>query len=330
MNSIISMQNVCKSYSISEGKGSILERLFRGRYKKIEAIKDVSLDIMQGEVVGYIGPNGAGKSTTIKLLTGIITPDKGKVTILGRNPQENRREISKKIGVVFGQKSQLWWDIPVIDTYKLLKAIYKIEEEKFAYTINKLDEILNIKELLYVPVRQLSLGQKMKCDIVASLLHEPNILFLDEPTIGVDTTTKTHFRRFIRKINRELNTTIILTTHDMQDIVSTCDRMILVNQGKLIYDGKINSFVKKNHCYKQISFDLEIDSREIYDLLEKEYIKNVFINEKHYTVVEFDDTVKTATDIYNMISSKYEFKDFIVLEESIESIIENYVKRMQI
>lgn len=328
MNSIISMKSVCKSYSINEGKGTILERLFCGHYKKIEAVKDISLEIMPGEIVGYIGPNGAGKSTTIKLLTGIITPDKGEIKILGSNPQDKRKELSREVGVVFGQKSQLWWDIPVIDTYRLLKEIYKIEEEQFSKTINKLDEILDIKELLYVPVRQLSLGQRMKCDIVASLLHEPNILFLDEPTIGVDTTTKTQFRRFIRKINKELNTTIILTTHDMQDIVSTCDRMILVNQGTLIYDGKISSFIEKNHCYKQISFDSEINQEEISDLLEKDYIRDVFINEKHYTVIEFDDTVKRATDIYNMISSKYEFTDFVVLEESIESIIENYVKGM--
>lgn len=328
MNSIISMKSVCKSYSINEGKGTILERLFFGHYKKIEAVKDISLEIMPGEIVGYIGPNGAGKSTTIKLLTGIITPDKGEIKILGSNPQDKRKELSREVGVVFGQKSQLWWDIPVIDTYRLLKEIYKIEEEQFSKTISKLDEILDIKELLYVPVRQLSLGQRMKCDIVASLLHEPNILFLDEPTIGVDTTTKTQFRRFIRKINKELNTTIILTTHDMQDIVSTCDRMILVNQGTLIYDGKISSFIEKNHCYKQISFDSEINQEEISDLLEKDYIRDVFINEKHYTVIEFDDTVKRATDIYNMISSKYEFTDFVVLEESIESIIENYVKGM--
>ena len=326
MNSIISMNGVCKSYSINEGKGSIWERLFFSHHKKIEAVKDISLKIMPGEIVGYIGPNGAGKSTTIKLLTGIITPDKGEVNILGNNPQDKRRELSKKIGVVFGQKSQLWWDIPVIDTYRLLKSIYKIDEEQYSITINKLDEILGIKELLYIPVRQLSLGQRMKCDIVASLLHEPAILFLDEPTIGVDTTTKTQFRKFIKRINQELNTTIILTTHDMQDIVSTCERMILINKGTLIYDGEISSFVAKNHCYKQISFDLEINQDEINDLLELDYIRDVSINEKHYTVIEFDDTVKNATDIYNMISSKYDFKDFVVLEESIESIIENYVK----
>lgn len=328
MNSIISMNSVCKSYNINEGKGTILERLFCGRYKKIEAVKDISLKIMPGEIVGYIGPNGAGKSTTIKLMTGIITPDKGEIKILGDNPQNKRKEIAKKIGVVFGQKSQLWWDIPVIDTYRLLKEIYKIEEEMFGKTINKLDEILDIKELLYIPVRQLSLGQRMKCDIVASLLHEPSILFLDEPTIGIDTVTKTQFRRFIRKINKELNTTIVLTTHDMQDIVSTCERMILVNQGVLIYDGKISSFIENNHCYKQISFDLEINQVEISDLLEMNYIRDVFINERHYTVIEFDDTIKSAMDIYNMISSKFDFKDFAVLEESIESIIENYVKGM--
>jgi len=326
MDSIISMENVCKTYSINEGKGSVIQRLFSCNRKIIKAINEVSFDIKQGEIVGYIGPNGAGKSTTIKLLTGIIAPSMGEIKILGKCPQDNRKEISKKIGVVFGQKSQLWWDIPVIDTYRLLRAIYKIDEEQFNGNINRLDEILGIKDLLYVPVRQLSLGQRMKCDIVASLLHEPSILLLDEPTIGVDATTKNHFRRFIKQINKELNTTIILTTHDLQDVLNTCDRMILMNKGELIYDGTISLFIEKKHCYKQISFDAEIDSQEIKTLLEEDYIRNVSINDNHHTVIEFDDTVKTSTDIYCIISSKYEFSDFTVSEESIESIIENYIK----
>ncbi len=239
---MITMENICKSYRVakrSAGMKEACKSLFRRETEEIRALSDVSFQIAEGEMVGYIGPNGAGKSSTIKILSGILTPDSGTCLIDGRIPWKERREHVKRIGVVFGQRSQLWWDIPVIDSFQLLKEIYSISASDYNSTLEELTELLQLGEILRTPTRQLSLGQRMRCEIAASLLHRPKLLFLDEPTIGLDAVSKLAVRDFIRQLNKEHHTTVILTTHDMQDIEAIASRVILIGKGQILLDGTL-------------------------------------------------------------------------------------------
>ena len=221
---------------------SALKSLFHKEYKEIKALDDISFTIPDGEMVGYIGPNGAGKSSTIKVLSGILTPDKGECLINGRVPWKERREHVRDIGVVFGQRSQLWWDVPVIDSFELLKDIYKIPQNAYRDRKEELTELLKLGDILRTPTRQLSLGQRMRCEIAASLLHNPKILFLDEPTIGLDAVSKIAVRGFVQELNKKYNTTVILTTHDMQDIEALTNRIMLIGKGRLLLDGSLEEF----------------------------------------------------------------------------------------
>lgn len=213
-------------------------------YEYLHALQDISFSINEGETVGYIGPNGAGKSSTIKILSGILTPDSGSCVVNGFIPYKNRVEYVKTIGVVFGQRSQLWWDIPVIDSFELLKNIYSVPQAKYKNNLDELVTLLNLEEIIKIPVRQLSLGQRMRCEIAASLLHSPELLFLDEPTIGLDAVSKLAARKFISQLNLKHKTTIILTTHDMQDIEAITNRIILIGKGKILLDGTLNDIKK--------------------------------------------------------------------------------------
>lgn len=240
---MITMEHVWKSYKIAKrnsGFGQALKALFSREYEVIHALRDVSFTIHEGEMVGYIGPNGAGKSSTIKILSGILTPDQGTVLVDGRTPYKNRIQHVSQIGVVFGQRSQLWWDVPVIDSFELLKDIYQIPNTQYKQSLEELADLLNLGELLRSPARQLSLGQRMRCEIGASLLHQPRILFLDEPTIGLDAVSKLAVRDFILKQNQLHKTTVILTTHDMQDIEALASRIILIGKGQLLMDGSLS------------------------------------------------------------------------------------------
>lgn len=246
---MITMKNVCKSYKVARRNAGFKEAcksLFHREYETIQALTDVSFTINEGEMVGYIGPNGAGKSSTIKILSGILTPDSGTCTVNGRVPWENRIQHVKNIGVVFGQKSQLWWDVPVIDSFELLKDIYSIPEEIYQDNLEELQKLLDLKQLLRTPTRQLSLGQRMRCEIAASLLHSPDILFLDEPTIGLDAVSKLAVREFILHLNETHKTTVILTTHDMQDIEALTKRIILVGKGRILLDGSLADIKEGN------------------------------------------------------------------------------------
>ena len=240
---MIAMEHICKTYRVqkrSAGFQAACKSLIHREYAYIRALDDVSFTIQDGEMIGYMGPNGAGKSSTIKILSGILTPDSGCCVIDGLVPWKNRIEHVRRIGVVFGQRSQLWWDIPVIDSFELLRDIYSVEQTQYRRNLDELTELLQLGELLKMPTRQLSLGQRMRCELAASLVHSPSILFLDEPTIGLDAVSKLAVRDFIQRLNREHRTTVILTTHDMQDIQVLAQRVILIGRGRILLDGSLD------------------------------------------------------------------------------------------
>ena len=240
---MIEIQNLTKIFKKpirKEGVLGMLKTLFSTKYEEIVAVNDIKLEIADGEMVGYIGSNGAGKSTTIKMMCGILTPTSGKVLIDGVEPYRNRRKIAAKIGVVFGQKTQLWWDIPLIESFKVLKEIYQISDADYKERMDFLCETLGIRDFLNQAVRTLSLGQRMRADLAAAWLHNPSILFLDEPTIGLDVLVKQRIREAIKAMNAKYNTTVILTTHDMQDIEDLCNRIVLIEKGVIIYDGPLS------------------------------------------------------------------------------------------
>ncbi len=256
---MITLENICKTYHVAKRNAGFHEAcrsLFHRRTETIKALDHVSFTIQEGEMVGYIGPNGAGKSSTIKILSGILTPDSGKCLVNGRVPWQDRIHHVKEIGVVFGQRSQLWWDVPVIDSFELLKDIYSIPSQTYHTNLEELTSLLSLSEFLKTPVRQLSLGQRMRCELAASLLHSPRILFLDEPTIGLDAVSKLAVRDFIRKQNQNHKTTVLLTTHDMQDIEALTSRIILIGKGKLLLDASLSAIKKGDEAIDETVAEL--------------------------------------------------------------------------
>ena len=246
---MITLQSIHKTYRVAKrqaGFGRAVKALFSREYEIVHALKDVSFTIRDGEMVGYIGPNGAGKSTTIKIMCGVLTPDSGLCDIDGRTPWKARTAHVREIGVVFGQRSQLWWDVPVIDSFELIRDIYKVDKRLYKRNLEELSALLDLGELLKTPARSLSLGQRMRCEIAASLLHNPRTLFLDEPTIGLDAVSKIAVRQFIRKLNAKQGTTVILTTHDMQDIEALAQRILLIGKGRILLDGSLEELKKRS------------------------------------------------------------------------------------
>lgn len=255
--SAIKVRDLYKQFKVQknrEGLKGALQDLFKREYRQITAVDHISFDIPEGEICGYIGENGAGKSTTIKMLTGILVPTSGELKVNGYVPYKEREKFVREIGVVFGQRSQLWWDIGVIESFQLLRKVYRVEPEVFRPRFDELVERLQLQELMHRPVRKLSLGQRMRCELAASLLHNPSILFLDEPTIGLDIVVKTEIREFLKSLNQRYGTTILLTTHDLQDIEALCSRVIMLDEGKIIYDGGLEELKSRWGQGKEVVF----------------------------------------------------------------------------
>ena len=318
--SFIEVQNISKDFKVnkrSAGIPGMIANMFVPKYEIKHAVKDLSFTIEKGEMVGFIGPNGAGKSSTIKMLSGILCPDSGSITVNGFVPYKQRKSYVGKIGVVFGQKSQLQWDLPVIDSFELLRAIYRIPEDKYKKNLERFTEMLDMKSFINQPVRQLSLGQRMRSDIVASLLHSPEIVFFDEPTIGVDIIGKETIRNFIRELNEQDKVTMIFTTHDMQDIEQTCKRIIIIDKGSLMYDGSLQDIRSKYGTARRLiaEFNEEVAVAPISDVV----INELGDRKKSFT---FDNNVVDVNKLMHELFGNYSVRDITVAEPEIESIIQ--------
>lgn len=321
--SIIEVKNLVKTYKVIEKEDGLIgyfKNLVKPKYKEFQAVKDVNFNIEEGELIGYIGENGAGKSTTIKMLTGLLTPTSGKVLVNGIIPSEKRIENNKNIGAVFGQKTQLWWDLPVIESFRLIKKMYKIPESEYRKNLKNFTEILELEELLEKQVKNLSLGQKMRCEIAATFLHNPKIVYLDEPTIGLDVLVKERIRTFIKEINKEKNTTVILTTHDLKDIEDVCNRIILLDKGQIIYDGEKEKF--KETYGKQVIAQIMIKNKTSIITIETENDEFEVLEESDEQLkIRFNHDKYTIMDIVNKISNYCEIIDMHIEEQGLEEIL---------
>ena len=312
------LQRIFKKPIRGKGVKGMITTLFSRKYEEVEAVKDISFDIKQGEIVGYIGANGAGKSTTIKMMCGILTPSSGEVLIDGLLVGKNRKQINKEIGVVFGQKTQLWWDIPLIETFEILKSIYEVPEEEFNERFNYLCDLLDLRGFLKQNVRSLSLGQRMRADFAVSLIHNPKILFLDEPTIGLDVLVKDKIRQAIKELNKKYHTTVILTTHDMKDIEELCDRIIIIDKGSILYDGSLSDIKYKFGNIKTIKFknsnNVNVDKIKAFD-------EKIQIEEKDESLLlSFSLNEINLDNLLIYLIKECKIEDFEILDIGIEEI----------
>lgn len=315
---MIELRHIRKEFRVAKrgsGFGQAVKALFHKEYETIHALQDVSFTIGDGEMVGYIGPNGAGKSSTIKIMSGILTPDGGTCRINGRVPWKERTAHVREIGVVFGQRSQLWWDVPVADSFDLIRDIYRIGDDAYRRTLARLTELLDLGELLKTPVRQLSLGQRMRCEIAASLLHSPKILFLDEPTIGLDAVSKIAVRDFIRAINRENGTTVILTTHDMQDIEALTERILLIGRGRILLDGSLSDLKACHSACRTIRVAYEGSRLPAFEQMK------ILKDRDGHAEIALDTAVLSVPEAISLLSSQVEIRDLSVSSESVEELV---------
>lgn len=315
----IIVENLTKTFHIAERRAGMMGAvagLFTRSYRAVHALDAVSFSIEQGELIGYIGPNGAGKSTTVKILSGILTPEAGECRINGRVPWKQRIEHVREIGVVFGQRTQLWWDLPVIESFDLLRDIYRLPAAQYREEQDRLIALLQIETLLDAPVRQLSLGQRMRCDIAAALLHRPRILFLDEPTIGLDAVSKLAVRDFIKTLNREREMTVILTTHDMDDIEALCSRLIVISEGRIISDGSIDELRQRLSPERRLMIDVENAPPQIWDEQAR-----LFRREGSRLHFAFDPNQVSASELVRRLMDRYTVRDLYLENPSIEEII---------
>ncbi len=320
----IIVENLTKTFRIAQrepGLAGAVKGLLQRRYRTVRALDGVSFTLEPGELVGYIGPNGAGKSTTVKVLGGILVPDSGRCEVLGRVPWQERSAHVRDIGVVFGQRTQLWWDLPVIESFDLLRDIYRVPQASYARTRDELIALLSLEPLLDVPVRQLSLGQRMRCDLAASLLHAPKLLFLDEPTIGLDAVSKLAVRDFVRRLNRKRGVTVILTTHDMDDIEALCTRVMVISRGQILSDGSLAG----------LRAQVTTERRLIVELVhEEDWLEDpdaaVIRRDGRRLTLRFDPEQVPAAALIARITSRYAIRDLYVENPPIEEIIARLYK----
>lgn len=318
MDKMIQVKNIKKEYRVvkkAEGIRGAIKGLVSKETTLIPAVKDLSFDIEKGEIVGFIGPNGAGKSTTIKMMSGILTPTSGEILINGVDIQKHRKDVVKNIGVIFGQRSQLNWDLRLGESFELLRHIYEIDKNQYKETLDVMNDLLGISELLDKPVRQMSLGQRVKGDLVAAMLHSPEVLFLDEPTIGLDIGTKYALRKFIKDVNKEKGTTIILTTHDLSDIEELCKRIIIINNGSLMEDGNLEQIIDRIAPYKTLVVEYYDENPVTHDMCEMVY------HEGNVAKYRFYKDKITAAKLIEELSSQKKIRDISIEEAGIDDII---------
>ena len=315
----IVVENLVKVFQVAErqaGSWGALKGLVARRYRQVHALDGIDFSLEPGELVGYIGPNGAGKSTTVKVLAGILVPTSGRCEILGRVPWRQRVAHVQHIGVVFGQRTQLWWDLPVIESFELLRDIYRVPESDYARSREELIAMMRLEALLDTPVRRLSLGQRMRCDLAAALLHSPPLLFLDEPTIGLDAVSKLAVREFVRRLNRERGVTVILTTHDMDDIEALCTRVMLINQGRILIDGTLDDLRERVSNERRLIIHLAREDDWIEDP-----DAQVISRDGAQLTPAFDPQRISAADLIGRISARYPIRDLYVENPPIEEIV---------
>ncbi|WP_410771681.1 ATP-binding cassette domain-containing protein [Fontibacillus sp. BL9] len=326
---MIEVKSLSKHYTLTEkspGLSGAFKSLIAPKRVTKKAVDGIGFQIESGEMVGYIGANGAGKSTTIKMLCGILTPTEGEILVDGIVPYKDRNRNAKNIGAVFGQRSQLFWDIAVRESYDLLRHIYDIPEDEYRKTLRMFTEVLELEPLLGTPVRQLSLGQKMRCELAAAFLHNPGIVYLDEPTIGLDVAVKSKIRQFIKEMNRMRGTTVILTTHDMQDIEEICSRIIIIDAGKVLYDGSLQSIKDRYGDKRVIHFELELE--EEFKLPPDLEGKAEWTPGETGTVsVAFSNHVITAADVISEMLRVYRIRDLTIADSKIETIVQDIYSR---
>ncbi len=315
----IVVENLVKTFRIAErdaGMMGAVRGLVKRRYRTVRALDGISFQLEAGELVAYIGPNGAGKSTTVKALSGILVPDSGLCEVIGFVPWRDRISYVRRIGVVFGQRSQLWWDLPVVESFELLRDIYGVPQDRYREVSDELIALLTLQPLLDTPVRQLSLGQRMRCELAASLLHEPALLFLDEPTIGLDAVSKLAVRDFIRKLNRERGVTVILTTHDMDDVEALCSRIIVIGGGRILSDGSLEALRQNVTRERRLIVDL-VDATETISLPGV----RVTEHEGDRVSLAFDPEEIPTAELIARIASRYAVRDLLVQNPPIEEVI---------
>lgn len=328
---MIEVKDLVKTYQTIQKEDGLLgyfKNLIHPKYKEYVAVNHINFEVQEGELVGYIGENGAGKSTTIKMLTGLLAPTSGKVLVNGIVPNEKRMQNNQNIGAVFGQKTQLWWDLPVIESFRLIKQMYQIPDGEYRKNLKRFTQILQLEELLNKQVKNLSLGQKMRCEIAATFLHNPKIVYLDEPTIGLDVLVKENIRNFIKEINKEKNTTVILTTHDFKDIEDVCDRIILLDRGQIIYDGQKQRF--KEEYGKSVIAEFVIKHKKERIEKKQNLMFEILEETENKMKVKFEHDKVTIMKVMDELSNYCDIEDIHMKEAELEDIVKEIYKGAKI
>ena len=324
MAPVIDIKNITKEFKVlnrREGLAGSLKDLFSRDYKIVKAVDNITMSIEQGEIVGYLGPNGAGKSTTIKMMTGVLEPTSGEILVNGKLPYKNRSKNAQNIGVVFGQRSQLWWALPLVESFKLLKDIYQISDEQYDGMLKLYQSLVDIEPLLHKPVRQMSLGQRTLSDILAAFLHDPKIVFLDEPTIGLDVSMKAKIRTLIHALNKEKNTTVILTTHDMGDVDALCRRIVIIDKGKMLYDNDISHLKGFFGSYRTLKIRVDGDLSKESAVIAKEFPEFKVSADDEWISLLVDEDKRTIMDVFTELQKKRRISDMQLEEISTEDVI---------